>query len=387
MGSISVPYGNSGNTGECPGPGVSANPAIRWRFVADDTVEWAPTIADGVAYFSDASGTVYAVDAETGLLGWRWQEDDPIGAAAPVAVSDELVIVEYEEVGFAIDRATGKLRWTLDPMERPFIVDDLLVTVSIDGIRAYQLDTREVRWEAAVSSPDFGLLEGRPAVADGLILVTGGFEGNHSHGGLAAVDQKTGRVVWEIGSEYAPCPHGYPGGKEWVTIDPYHAAVARSLVWVPTSRWHDEATSEFAAYEVRTGREHWRLAPPWAGKGEAVSGALVVSADLLYCQYDRTRLDAVDPATESRRFSYHVEHPITGTPVLAGGILHVATEDGALTAIDATTGTLIWTTTADAEETDWAEYEFNEYREQAPQFTLFDDGIYLRRRNTVIALG
>jgi outer membrane protein assembly factor BamB len=367
----SYPYGDQANSGRCPGPALGADPVVRWSFEARATVVPAPVVADGAVFFADDDGTLYALDAATGAVRWTWGADDPDAPRSPVEPAGDLVLVESNEVLHAVGRADGVHRWSLDGVIYPVVAGDLLVDV--DGLSAVDLVTGEERW---TFTPGFGVLNARPAVADGVLVVTGGFEGNHTHGGVAAVDLATGEPRWSRGEERE--------GRNRLTVSPVHAAVVDATVWVVRDRRRDGRTSsELAALDAATGADRRVYEPPLA-PDDYLMGSVVVGPDLVYC-HTASRLVAVDPRAGGLRFAVGFDAPVTATPLLAGGVLHTATDDGRLHGVDATDGTVLFTT--DIGDVDWPEYEGDEFRQRESPFTLAGGVAYVRDGATVSALG
>ena len=134
-----------------------------WMFRARNLLEFPPAIAYGRLYFSNNSGTMFAVNAKTGKRAWK----QPIGrcVAASPAVHDHTVFqsflnrppcnsernagrLEGEVIAFAA--GFGKIRWRtrLGPTESSPLVANGLVYVGDWRGRVYALDelTGRVRW-------------------------------------------------------------------------------------------------------------------------------------------------------------------------------------------------------------------------------------------------
>jgi outer membrane protein assembly factor BamB len=291
-------------------------------------------VAYGAAFFMDDEGTLYALDAHTGALSWTWRTDDPGWSTAWVGIAGDVVLqgIQENEVVHAGGRTDGVHPWTLHDRWYPTVVDDQRVVVGGDTVRAVELATRAARWSARVP---IGTLGARPASGDGLVVVTGGFEGNHSHGGAIAVDLATGAVRWTRSDEWRA--HGVQE-KLYVTVHPAHAALADGLVWLNRDLSTDRQTCE---------------------------------------------LVALDPVSGEVRSAVEFEATIAATPLLAGGVLHVATDDGQLHGVD---GSLLWSVSVDDGEVDWPAYEGDEYSQRETPFVLVDGVAYVRNGNSVSAL-
>ena len=74
-----------------------------WRFTAESGpggtgISGQPTIGGGVAYFADASGMIYAVDAETGALVWQRYIRGAQFVTSPTLTRHFLYIAESEDL-------------------------------------------------------------------------------------------------------------------------------------------------------------------------------------------------------------------------------------------------------------------------------------------------
>jgi outer membrane protein assembly factor BamB len=173
---------------------------LRWVSQASNAVDDSPTIVNGVIYLT-GNGSVYAFDAATGKLNWL--SSPPGGAAQAVAVADGLVYVTIQGHGpgrglvDALDAATGQARWQsdllsggtdpgVDPNSSPTVANGLVYIGSGNGgLAAFDAATGHVHW---VTSPTAGSTGSSPAVAQGIVYMTGD--------AVYAFDAITGRTRW-----------------------------------------------------------------------------------------------------------------------------------------------------------------------------------------------
>jgi hypothetical protein len=86
--------------------GPTANPTVAW---SDDIGSSAPVIADGRIFVGDETGSIAAIDVESGTKEWSQQlSDKPV--PAPV-VSDETIYVGSEASFYALDASSGSVEW------------------------------------------------------------------------------------------------------------------------------------------------------------------------------------------------------------------------------------------------------------------------------------
>src|ERR1051326_5042380 len=100
--------------------------AMKWTFTTGGDVSATPTVADGVVYFPDWAGNLYAVRADNGQMVWSHKISNYTGQAnavsrvSPAVHGSDLILGDNIGPGvtthdgarmMAVDRATGALRW------------------------------------------------------------------------------------------------------------------------------------------------------------------------------------------------------------------------------------------------------------------------------------
>jgi len=156
-----------------------------------------PAVANGKVFFGSGDGNVYAADAQTGLLQWKFATKDVVHAS-PAVVNGTVYIGSWDSYLYAIDAETGQEKWALKTGEDATIHN-------------------QVGFQSS------------PAVVDGVVYV--GCRDAHVY----AVDAATGRKKWD-----------YPTSKSWVIGTP---AVRDGVVYVGTSD-----SARFMALDAKTGR-------------------------------------------------------------------------------------------------------------------------------------
>jgi eukaryotic-like serine/threonine-protein kinase len=149
-----------------------------WIHFGGAPIASTPTLHDGVLYVSNVDDTVYALDAATGELQWRYARP------ADPTRSSEL---------------------TLFGAPTPTIVGDQVLVGFADGnLVALRQSDGQVTWERRVGEGRYPDLIGTPLVMDGTAYV-GGFSEP-----LVAVDLETRNIRWRlegVGSATLPTPH------------------------------------------------------------------------------------------------------------------------------------------------------------------------------------
>ncbi len=96
----------------------AATGELRWKFQAGDVIHSSPAFENGVVFFGSWDSYFYAVDAATGKEKWRFHGgEDPavhnqVGFQSSPAVADGVVYVGCRDSNlYALDEATGQEKW------------------------------------------------------------------------------------------------------------------------------------------------------------------------------------------------------------------------------------------------------------------------------------
>ena len=160
-----------------------------------------PAVAGGKVFFGSGDGGVYAVDAETGLLQWKFATQDVVHAS-PAVSGSTVYIGSWDSSLYAIDAVTGQQKWSFkagdDPaihnqvgfQSSPAVVDGTVYVGTSDSARFMALDAKTgvLRFNFDAKAYVFS----SAAVAAGLVYV-----GDHN-GKFYAISASTGKLVWEF---------------------------------------------------------------------------------------------------------------------------------------------------------------------------------------------
>jgi outer membrane protein assembly factor BamB len=163
-----------------------------------DVFTSSPAIANGKVYFGSGDGGVYAVDARSGVLQWKFQTADVVHAS-PAVAGNTVYIGSWDGNFYAIDAETGQQRWVFRAGQDPAIhnqvgfqssaaVVDGIVYVGCRDAHVYALDARTGlrKWDYPTSK---SWVNGTPAVRDGIVYV-----GTSDSSRFMALDARTGRL-------------------------------------------------------------------------------------------------------------------------------------------------------------------------------------------------
>jgi outer membrane protein assembly factor BamB len=79
-----------------------------------------PVVAAGAVYFGSGDGNLYALDAATGDLRWKFKTGDVVHAS-PAFVNGVVFVGSWDSYFYAVDAKTGKEKWRFHGGEDPLI--------------------------------------------------------------------------------------------------------------------------------------------------------------------------------------------------------------------------------------------------------------------------
>lgn len=179
-----------------------------FQTIADswDLYSSSPAVTNGKVYFGSGDGNVYALDAQTGALVWKFPTGDVVHAS-PAVVNGTVYIGSWDSFFYAIDAETGQEKWRFKGGEDLFIhnqqgfqssaaVDGIVYTGCRDG-HLYALDaaTGRKRWDYSTSK---GWVNSTPAVRDGVV-----YAGTSDGFRFFVLDAKTGRLRFNFDAKGA----------------------------------------------------------------------------------------------------------------------------------------------------------------------------------------
>ena len=116
--------GNAQRSGNVPGEVLNRSLGLMAAIPLTDGVQASPVVADGVVYVLDGSGVVYAIDAKTFEVKWRFATKGGAGncnnVAAPAVVGKYLHVGTMAGYYYVLSRETGKVVKRIDCKEPIF---------------------------------------------------------------------------------------------------------------------------------------------------------------------------------------------------------------------------------------------------------------------------
>lgn len=178
---------------------------LKWKFRTGNVVHASPAVAEGVVYIGSWDRNLYALEARTGAKRWVFAtgEDPELhnqeGIASSAAVLDGTVFFGCRDGHFyAVDAAMGSLRWRHDNhkgwvIASPAVQGNLVCFPTSDGTRFKVLDKASgaLRFERDNKVVSFS----SPALVNGVAFF------GSSDGILHAVDVRTGLLKAQFQTE------------------------------------------------------------------------------------------------------------------------------------------------------------------------------------------
>jgi eukaryotic-like serine/threonine-protein kinase len=183
----------------------AASGELRWKFATGDVVHASPAYADGVVYVGSFDSRLYAVDARTGKELWRFQGgEDPlvhnqVGFQSSPAVVDGVVYTGCRDSNlYAIDAKTGKEKWRVNNagswvISSPAVVNGKIVYATSDSSLFHVVDAADGK--SLVKQSTRAFVFSSAAIAGG-VVVQGVLNGT-----LEARDLATGELLWDFRTE------------------------------------------------------------------------------------------------------------------------------------------------------------------------------------------
>ncbi len=304
-----------------------------------------PVAADGRIFTLDSRATVTAIAMNTGAVLWSQdltppneRSDDASGGGLSISGSTLYVTSAFGTIS-ALDTASGTVRWTqaleAPATAAPTVEGNRVYVVSTDGVaRAIDARTGKVEWLIAGAPNITGLTGGSGPVIDGRKVVL-----PMASGELISVLKQTGIRVW--GTSVA----GERVGRAYSLFD----GITADPVLVGNTIYTGNPQGKVVAIDADTGARDWTA-------GEGAYGPVWPAGGSLFLISDEARLVRLDARTGETVWAeqlpyFENDNPrrhrtITAHfgPVLAGGRLLVASDDGLMRGFDPASGSVVDTT-------------------------------------------
>ncbi|MGH2561662.1 MAG: PQQ-binding-like beta-propeller repeat protein, partial [Thermomicrobiales bacterium] len=324
-----------------------ANGNELWRFQTGDELETAAAIGDGRIFVGGPrSGALVALDPNNGTEAWRLA-GSPF--TTPPVVAQRLVFLGGDDDNlYAIDAVSGAIQWRFPTAggasyQGPAVVDGI-VYAPADRVGLYAIDAQsgEQLWLAEIPGEHLS----SPAVVDGVVYVAGDYAGP-----LIALDAATGERLWS-----APDNQARPAVADGAVYTKWAEVVYAHDATTGEQRWRAQPTrSSFStdtivagdlvyagdqdgivvALDAASGDVRWTVAAgTWIEEIAAGEG-------ILYAITNEGALIALDAASGAELWR-STRFQLVSSMAIAAGVLYAGGVDGDVAALDAATGAEIW---------------------------------------------
>lgn len=179
---------------------------LKWKFKTGDVVHASPAISKGTLFVGSWDGYFYALDAATGEEKWRFKTgEDPnihnqVGIQSSAAVADGVVYFGCRDSKFyAVDVATEKQLWSFDNkgswvIGSPAVLDSRVYFATSDSGLFHALDAKSGASLFSLDNKHWPMFSS-PAISGGTLYI-----GSHE-GKLLAIDLKTQKYAWSFETE------------------------------------------------------------------------------------------------------------------------------------------------------------------------------------------
>jgi outer membrane protein assembly factor BamB len=180
----------------------AATGELKWKFKTGDVIHASPAYADGVLFVGSWDSYFYAVDAATGKEKWRFHggEDrlihNQVGFQSSPAIANGVVYTGCRDANlYALDATTGKEKWRFFNdlswvITSPAVVDGKVFFATSDSSLYHVVDANSGK--PIVRQQGKAYMFSSPSVAGDVVFI------GVLNGTLEARDTKTGELLWDF---------------------------------------------------------------------------------------------------------------------------------------------------------------------------------------------
>ncbi len=185
--------GDNSNSGIYPSKGRTTDELL-WKFKTDGGIESSPAVVSGKIYFGSKDGSVYCLDAQTGVVKWIFPTGGDI-SSSPLVSKAKLYIGSGDKKFYCINAEYGIEQWNFSAgrgiMSSPKLYKEKIYFGADDGnIYCLHENNGTMAWNYSISFG--GSVWSTPAIKDNLLYI------GDSSGRLVCLDAKSGEFIYEI---------------------------------------------------------------------------------------------------------------------------------------------------------------------------------------------
>lgn len=291
---------------------------------ANDATGGGLAYADGTLFVTTGFGVLTALDAATGQEQWK-QELGATASGAPTVKNGLVFLSAGDNTAWAVDARTGRIRWRLDATPSRNNVLGAPAPAVNDQVAIFGFGSGEVMaafasgglrvWDGVISGQRFALARTRVSDITGDPVIVGDtvYVGSHS-GRLVAMKASTGERLWTA-NEGALNPVWAAGGSLFLVSD----------------------RNELVRLSAEDGTRIWGTKLPFFVKDRprrqkeifAHYGPVLAGGSLFVASNDG-KIRKFDPASGALIGTGEIPGGATTNPVFAGGVMYVVSSNGEL---------------------------------------------------------
>ncbi|MDP3105666.1 MAG: PQQ-binding-like beta-propeller repeat protein, partial [Candidatus Methanoperedens sp.] len=311
---------HTGTTNEVVEPPLE----LLWKFQAGGFTS-SPAVSSGTVYIGSMDSYVYALDATSGNVRWKYETGDKV-KSSPTIADSTVFVGSLDKYFYALDAVSGALKWKY---QTGYVYSSPVVSGGIVYVGGgtmdsyfYALDATngELKWKYSLGS---GIVWSSPAVSNGIVYF--GTEENQrlsptdvkvTGGSLYALDAGSGTLKWKYTSEgsISSSPSVSNGMIYFGSVDKYVYAL-----------------------EAISGKIKWKYQTDGG-----VYSSPAVSGGIVYFGSNGGYIYGLDEITGELLWKYRTSGYVRSIPAISGNILYVGSTDNYFYAIDKISGGLIW---------------------------------------------
>ncbi len=174
-----------------------------WVYTTGGAITSSPAVSGGYVYFGSADDYLYAINASTGALLWKYKTGNSIVDSSPAVAGTTVYVGSTDDYLYAINATTGALVWKFKTgaavYSSPAVVNgEVYIGSTDDSVYAVNASTGAQTWKYATT----GAVYSSPAVSNGILYV--GSDDDYVY----AVNATTGALSWKYktGNEVISSP-------------------------------------------------------------------------------------------------------------------------------------------------------------------------------------
>ena len=305
------------HTGTSPSTAPNTNNTL-WSYTTGNSVASSPAIVGGVVYIGSDDGSVYALNALSGVKLWSFTTGDTVHSS-PSVVDGVVYVGSWDDNVYALNATNGVKLWSYTTGNAIYsssaVINGVVYIGSYDSIvYALNATTGVKLWSYTTG----GEVHSSPAVVGGVVYIGSG------DGNVYALNAITGVKLWSFTS-----------GNYYYTSSP---AVVGGVVYIGSF------DGKVYALSATTGAKLWSYTT-----GNTVFASPAVRNGVVYIDSADGNVYALNAASGVKLWSYTTGSTDSSSPAVVDGIVFVGSSNDKVYALNATNGVKLWSyTTGDA---------------------------------------